>query len=66
MPLAMVNAGVTPEVEVTGADMALVDVSVNGHTVVDTAMIDICTEYDEAGQLVTFDAQLVMVTSLVE
>jgi hypothetical protein len=40
-------------------------VSVTGQTVVDTAMVEVTTVVESAGQLVTVGAQLVMVTSLV-
>jgi hypothetical protein len=40
-------------------------VSVTGHTVVETAMVEVTTVVESAGQLVTLAAQLVMVISLV-
>lgn len=40
-------------------------VSVTGQTVVETAMVEVTTVVESAGQLVTLAAQLVMVTSLV-
>lgn len=43
-----------------------VSVSVTGHTVVETGMVDVMTENELAGQSVTVGAQLVIVYSLVE
>lgn len=40
-------------------------VSVTGHTVVETAMVEVTTVVESAGQLVTVGAQLVIVISLV-
>lgn len=40
-------------------------VSVTGHTVVETAIVEVVTIVESAGQLVTLAAQLVMVISLV-
>lgn len=40
-------------------------VSVTGHTVVETAMVEVITDVESAGQLVTVGAQLVIVISLV-
>lgn len=42
-----------------------VETSVMGHTVVETATVEITTEGDPAGQSVTVGAQLVIVTSFV-
>lgn len=41
-------------------------VSVTGHTVVLIGIVEVTTEVESAGQLVTVGAQLVMVISLVE
>lgn len=41
-------------------------VSVTGHTVVLIGIVEVTTEVESAGQLVTLGAQLVMVISLVE
>ena len=43
-----------------------VSVAVTGQTVVETAMTEVTTVVDSAGQLVTVGAQLVMVISWVE
>jgi len=40
-----------------------IPVAVTGHTVVETAMTEVTTVVDSAGQLVTVGAQLVMVIS---
>jgi hypothetical protein len=45
--------------------IALVGFFVTGHTVVEIAMVEVTTWVESAGQLVTVEAQLVMVTSLV-
>lgn len=45
--------------------MAAGVVSVTGHTVVEMAMVEVTTEVESAGQLVTVGAQLVTVISLV-
>lgn len=60
LPLGLGPAGVdSPGVEAAGV------VSVTGHTVVETAMVEVTTEVESAGQLVTVGAQLVTVISLV-
>lgn len=43
-----------------------VSVSVTGHTVVETAIVEVTTVVEPAGQFVTVGAQLVIVISLVE
>lgn len=43
-----------------------VSVSVTGHTVVETAIVEVTTVVESAGQLTTVGAQLVIVTSSVE
>lgn len=55
--------------ETTGVDSVvagIVSVSVTGHTVVETGIVEVTTEKELAGQSVTVGAQLVMVYSLVE
>lgn len=60
LPLGLGPAGVdSPGVEATGV------VSVTGHTVVETGIVEVTTEVESAGQLVTVGAQLVTVISLV-
>ena len=58
VPLVTVTRGVDTIVEGT--------VSVTGQTVVETAIVEVTTDMDSAGQSVTVGAQLVMVYSLVE
>lgn len=69
-----VSEGVTsgvglPELEPAateeGRETEAVSVAVTGHTVVETAMVEVMTLIELAGQLVTVGAQLVMVISLV-
>ena len=68
----MIEAEVEAVVDTAGVDPTeaepvapAVETSVIGHTVVETATVEITTEGDPAGQSVTVGAQLVMVTSLV-
>lgn len=49
-----------------GTVAGTVSVSVTGHTVVETAMVEVTTVVESAGQLTTVGAQLVMVTCVVE
>lgn len=61
-PVGEVTGGIpvdSPGIEAVGV------VSVTGHTVVEMAMVEVTTEVESAGQLVTVGAQLVTVISLV-
>ena len=64
---AEVEAAVdTAEIDSTEAEpVAPLETSVIGHTVVETATVEITTDGDLAGQSVTVGTQLVIVTSFV-
>ncbi len=53
----------TAELEAPIGTPVALSVGVTGHTVVDTAMTEVTTVVDSAGQLVTSGAQLVTVTN---
>lgn len=68
----VIEADVEAAVDTAGVDSTeaepvapAVETSVMGHTVVETATVEITTEGDPAGQSVTVGAQLVIVTSFV-